>query len=72
MCSTVHITAISSSRDPPFTPRPSLLVVCRFLIQDCVKRYPGELCPVCRDTVMLHDPEVKSLKLKMNSRNFAL
>ncbi|XP_052811888.1 uncharacterized protein LOC128239326 [Mya arenaria] len=42
---------------PPFKPRPSLLEVCQFLVQDCVKRYPGENCPVCRERVMLRDPE---------------
>lgn len=44
-------------KDPPFKPKPSIKVVCEFLINDCVKRYPQEPCPVCKETVLLPDPE---------------
>lgn len=44
-------------KDPPFKPRPSLREVCEFLIKDCVKRYPLENCPCCKDRVLLRDPE---------------
>lgn len=43
--------------DPPFKPQPSLKEVCEFLIKDCVKRYPQANCPLCKEKVLLKDPE---------------
>ncbi|KAK3748436.1 hypothetical protein QZH41_017308 [Actinostola sp. cb2023] len=33
---------------PPFQPKPSLRIVCDFLIRDCVRRYPTEQCVLCK------------------------
>lgn len=43
--------------DPPFKPERSLKPVCEFLVKDCVKRYPQENCPICKERSLLKDPE---------------
>ncbi|KAK6192873.1 hypothetical protein SNE40_004270 [Patella caerulea] len=40
-----------------FEHKPSLKVVCNYLIRDCVKRYPLENCPLCKKHVLAEDPE---------------
>ncbi|ESO92216.1 hypothetical protein LOTGIDRAFT_121339 [Lottia gigantea] len=41
----------------PFEVKPSLKVVCNYLIKDCVKRYPLENCPICKSFVLAEDPK---------------
>ncbi|XP_041354716.1 uncharacterized protein LOC121372466 [Gigantopelta aegis] len=43
---------------PPFVPKPSLRPVCDYLISVCVKRYPQEICPICKEKVLSEDPKL--------------
>lgn len=55
-------------KDPPFEPKPSVLPVCKHLIE-CVKRYPTETCPICSEKALLADPlAVQSDKSKRVER----
>ncbi|XP_067674988.1 uncharacterized protein [Haliotis asinina] len=51
-------------KDPPFQPKPSLRPVCEFLIRDCCKRYPKEVCQLCKDNVLSEDPETQTREPK--------
>ncbi|KAL5010314.1 hypothetical protein ScPMuIL_012619 [Solemya velum] len=48
-----------NSKEPPFKPAPSLKPVCEFLINDCIKKYPQEVCPVCTDRCLPTSPGEK-------------
>ncbi|XP_071496481.1 uncharacterized protein [Diadema antillarum] len=43
-------------KDPPFEPKPSLKPVAQYLI-DCLRRYPTECCPVCKERAFTPKPE---------------
>ncbi|KAK2573035.1 hypothetical protein P5673_002065 [Acropora cervicornis] len=44
-------------KDPPFEPKPSLKIVCDFLISECVRPCPRELCPVCKQKALPDNPK---------------
>lgn len=46
-------------REPPFEPKPSLYPVCEYLIEQCIKRYAKEKCPLCNERVLPQKPEVR-------------
>jgi hypothetical protein len=41
---------------PPFVPSPSLQKVADFIVTDCVRRYPKEVCPLCNERALPEDP----------------
>ncbi|XP_041452763.1 uncharacterized protein LOC121405854 [Lytechinus variegatus] len=43
-------------KDPPFEPSPSLKKVAVYLI-DCLRTYPGSICPICRERAFTPNPE---------------
>ena len=45
-------------RDPPFQFKPSLQPVCKFLVTDCVRKYPVEICHLCNEKAFPKKPEV--------------
>jgi len=49
-------------KDPPFKKRPSLQPVCEYLIKDCVKKFPLEICPLCNERVLPEDPTTETSK----------
>jgi hypothetical protein len=42
----------------PFEPKPSLQAVFEFLVNDCIRRYPTEACPLCQQRTLPENPEV--------------
>lgn len=50
-------------REPPFEPKPSLYPVCEYLIEQCIKRYAKEKCPLCNERVLPQNPEVRFYRL---------
>ena len=45
-------------RDPPFEPKPSLKLVCDFLVAQCVRPCPQETCPICQQRALPDEPKV--------------
>ncbi|KAK3097418.1 hypothetical protein FSP39_009473 [Pinctada imbricata] len=43
-------------KDPPFEPKASLYPMCRHLIEDCIKRYGKENCPLCNERALPPNP----------------
>ncbi|XP_046844682.1 uncharacterized protein LOC124438555 isoform X2 [Xenia sp. Carnegie-2017] len=46
-----------NSKTPPFEPKSSLQPVVEFLVNECIKRYPKESCPLCHKQVLPEKPE---------------
>ena len=46
------------ARDPPFEPKPSLKLVCDFLVSQCARPCPQEMCPVCQRKALPEEPQV--------------
>lgn len=46
------------ARDPPFEPKPSLKLVCDFLVGQCTRPCPQETCPVCQQKTLPEEPQV--------------
>jgi len=46
-------------KDPPFAKKPSIQPVCEYLIKDCVKKFPQEVCPLCHVRVLPVDPSTE-------------
>ncbi|XP_038065267.1 uncharacterized protein LOC119735578 [Patiria miniata] len=44
-------------KDPPFEAKPSLQPVCEFLVRECVRRYPTEVCHLCHEKAYPKKPE---------------
>ncbi|XP_077999872.1 uncharacterized protein LOC144452625 [Glandiceps talaboti] len=44
-------------KDPPFEPKPSLKRVAKFLVEDCIRKYPKEPCQVCQENGFPPDPK---------------
>ncbi|XP_071791806.1 uncharacterized protein [Asterias amurensis] len=44
-------------KDPPFQFKPSLQLVCKFLVTDCVRKYPVEICHLCNEKAFPKKPE---------------
>ena len=44
----------------PFEPKPSLQAVFEFLVNDCIRRYPTEVCPLCQQRTLPENPAVGS------------
>ena len=42
----------------PFEPKPSLQEVFEYLVNDCIRRYPTEVCPLCQQRTLPDNPEV--------------
>ena len=40
----------------PFEPKPSLQAVFEFLVNDCIRRYPTEVCPLCQQRTLPENP----------------
>ncbi|XP_068710102.1 uncharacterized protein [Montipora foliosa] len=49
-----HTAAV---RNPPFEPKPSLKLVCDFLVAECVRVCPRETCPICQKRALPEDPK---------------
>ncbi|XP_064617730.1 LOW QUALITY PROTEIN: uncharacterized protein LOC135481891 [Liolophura sinensis] len=47
---------------PVFTPKPSLQPVCEFMIRESIKRYPEEVCPLCKETCLPDDPQTQPVE----------
>lgn len=58
-----HIFDELCPREPPFEPKPSLYPVCEYLIEQCIKRYAKEKCPLCNERVLPQNPEVSFYRL---------
>ncbi|XP_035825482.1 uncharacterized protein LOC101862840 [Aplysia californica] len=56
----VHPPLKKNPKDPPFVPKPSLQPVCEYIIRDCVKKFPLEICPLCNERVLPVDPSNES------------
>ncbi|XP_028397097.1 uncharacterized protein LOC114520946 [Dendronephthya gigantea] len=41
----------------PFEPKPSLQPVFEFLVNDCIRKYPRETCPLCKLKTLPDNPE---------------
>lgn len=44
-------------KDPPFEPKPSLKLVCDFLVNQCVRHCPLQTCPICQQRALPDDPK---------------
>lgn len=44
-------------KDPPFEPKPSLKLVCDFLVSQCARPCPQETCPVCQGKALPEEPQ---------------
>ncbi|XP_032237726.2 uncharacterized protein LOC116618309 [Nematostella vectensis] len=44
-------------KHPPFQPKPSLRLVCDFLVKDCIRRYPTEPCSLCTKPALPPEPK---------------
>ncbi|XP_068745402.1 uncharacterized protein [Montipora capricornis] len=44
-------------KNPPFEPKPSLKLVCDFLVAECVRACPRETCPICQKRALPEDPK---------------
>lgn len=53
-------------KDPPFQPKASLLPVCKFLIEDSLKKYPKMSCSICKEQALPFDPEEKQMDPRKN------
>ncbi|XP_060071641.1 uncharacterized protein LOC132551507 [Ylistrum balloti] len=53
-------------KDPPFQVKPSLFPVCKFLIQDSLKKYPRMMCPLCKEQALPTNPSEKQTDPRKN------
>ncbi|XP_077870114.1 uncharacterized protein LOC100372397 [Saccoglossus kowalevskii] len=44
-------------KDAPFEPKPSLKLIAKFLVEDCIRRYPRDPCQICKDNAFPPDPK---------------
>ncbi|KAL9984109.1 hypothetical protein ACROYT_G006369 [Oculina patagonica] len=44
-------------KDPPFEPKPSLRLVCDFLVDQCTRPCPQEMCPICHRRALPEEPQ---------------
>lgn len=44
-------------KDPPFEPKPSLKLVCDFLVDQCARPCPKERCPICKKKALPEEPK---------------
>lgn len=45
-----------SNKQPAFVPSPQVFKVVKFIVKDCVKRYPVENCPICEKPTLPSEP----------------
>lgn len=44
-------------KDPPFEPKPSLRLVCDFLVDQCARPCPQQRCPICQKRALPEEPK---------------
>ena len=52
------LNVLSNFRAVPFVPKPSLYSVIEYLSATIVRKYPHEICPICKETALPEKPEV--------------